>query len=405
MTRFALPKRPSVPSIDFEDGPDGRVLVLSMRQVADLVGYCALYEFEDVVLDLMGGDIGKFPHVEHLQFARRVYKIARYLSGSARIAESVMPRRAAQRLNKKYDFLFAVFNHPHELFALNALSGWRAQCRFAACYICEAWDAQLPVYLIEMLKDFDHIFVGVKGSVESLARISGRPCSYLPMGVDALRFCPYPNPAHRSIDICGIGRRSRVTHEALLEYATKKNLFYYYDTIQLSFVKRSANNMTFRVSNAREHRMLLAGLLKRSRYFIANRAWADQPALTRGKDEIAARFYEGAAAGAIMVGEPPDSDDFRSQFGWTDSVIRIPFNDPSVADVLAELDGDAVRSSRIRKDAVVNSLLQHDWVYRLRTVLQTAGLRPTERLLAREAALRKMADEIRRSGDEQSVRA
>ena len=151
--------------------------------------------------------------------------------------------------------------------------------------------------------------------------------------------------------------------------------------------------------------MLLAGLLKRSRYFIANRAWADQPSLTRGKDEIAARFYEGAAAGTIMVGEPPDSDDFRSQFGWNDSVIRIPFNDPRVAEVIAELDGDAARSSRIRKDAVVNSLLHHDWVYRLRTVLEIAGLQPTERVLNREALLRKTAEAIRQGGDEQGAYA
>ena len=225
MTQIAIPNRLSEPSVDFEQGPDGRLLVLSMRQVADLVGYCALYEFEDVVLDLMGADIGKFAHVEHLQFARRVYKLTRYLSRSARLAESVMPKRGARPLRKKYDFLFAVFNHPHELFSLNALRGWREQCGFAACYLCEAWDSQLPVYLIEMLKDFDHVFVGVKGSIESVARISGRPCSYLPMGVDALRFCPYPNPAHRSIDICGIGRRSQTTHAALLDYATKNNLF------------------------------------------------------------------------------------------------------------------------------------------------------------------------------------
>ncbi|MDP9148706.1 MAG: glycosyltransferase [Myxococcota bacterium] len=405
MTPLALLNASRVPVVDFEDGADGRVLVLSMRQIADLVGYCALYEFEDAVTNLMGADMGKFVHVDHLQLARRIYRVARYVSGSPRIAESVMPPTGAQPLKKKYDFLFAVFNHPHEIFALNALRDWREQCRFAACYLCEAWEAQLPVYLVEMLEKFDHVFVGVKGTVDAVARISGRPCTYLPMGVDSLRFCPYPSPAARSIDICGIGRRSRVTHEALLDYATKNNLFYYYDTIQLGAVKGSSKNMTFRVSNPREHRMLLAGLLKRSRYFIANRAWADRPALTRGKDEIAARFYEGAAAGTIMVGEPPDSDDFRTQFGWSDSVIRIPFNAPGVADVIAELDGDPVRSSKIREDSVVNSLLHHDWVYRLRAVLKTAGLHPTERLLAREAALTTMAREIRQGGDEQRLRA
>ncbi|MDP9034369.1 MAG: glycosyltransferase [Myxococcota bacterium] len=400
MTPLAILNASRVPAVEFEDGADGRMLVLSMRQIADLVGYCALYEFEDAVTDLMGADVGKFVQVDHLHLARRVYKFARYVSGSPRIAGTIMPPTGAQPLKKVYDCLFAVFNHPHEIFALNALRGWRQQCRFAACYLCEAWEAQLPVYLVEMLEQFDHVFVGVKGAVDAIARISGRPCTYLPMGVDSLRFCPYPSPAVRSIDICGIGRRSRVTHEALLEHATKNNLFYYYDTIQLSAVKGSSKNMTFRVTNAREHRMLLAGLLKRSRYFIANRAWADRPTLTRGKDEIAARFYEGAAAGTIMVGEPPDSDDFRTQFGWSDSVIRIPFHAPHVAEVIAEIDADPARSAKIRRDSVVNSLLHHDWVYRLRMVLKAAGLHPTDRLLARETALTTMANEIRQAGEE-----
>jgi hypothetical protein len=375
---------------------DSRALILSMRSVADVVGYCALYEFEDIIADLTASDLGKVEDFDGIELSRKVYRAARILSGSPRLVEFARPKRSL-RLSKTYDLFLPVFNHPHELYALSAIRDWRDRCRIAACYLCEAWDTRLPVYLIELLKNFDHVFVGVHGSVDAVAKICGRPCTYLPMGVDALAFCPYPNPPFRSIDVCGIGRRSPVTHQALLDFAQKQSLFYYYDTTQTTSGRGAAKAVSFRVTNHREHRMLFANLLKRSRYFIANRAWADQPNVTRGRGEIAARFYEGAASGAIMLGDPPDGDDFRRQFGWTDSVVRTPFHAPQIADVITELDADPARSAGIRRDSIVNALHLLDWAYRLRTVLETVGLPPTDRLLAREATLRALATDVLRS--------
>lgn len=49
LARIANPYAPKLDCIDIAHGRDGRVLVLSMRKVADLVGYTAMYEFEDIV--------------------------------------------------------------------------------------------------------------------------------------------------------------------------------------------------------------------------------------------------------------------------------------------------------------------------------------------------------------------
>ena len=364
-----------------------------MREVADLVGYCALYEFEDVVVDTTGAELAKVVEFDALDMSRKIYKLARYVTGSSRVADSVTPAGGPLELQKDYELFLAVFNHPHELFALNAVDGWRRRSRFAAAYLCEAWATLLPVYLLELLKPFDHIFVGVKSSVDAVARVTGRPCSYLPMGVDALEFCPFPAEPHRTVDICGIGRRSRVTHESLLRFSNDRGWFYYYDTTRAG-IQGSTQTVTFRVTSPRDHRRLLASLLKRSRYFIANRAWADRPNLTGGNDEIAARFYEGAAAGAIMVGEAPDSDDFRAQFGWPDSVIRMAFDSPHAGEVIAKIDADADRAARIRRNGVVHSLRTHDWVYRLRKVFDAAGLPATPGMVRRENELRRLADSI-----------
>ncbi|HEY4014198.1 MAG TPA: glycosyltransferase [Polyangiaceae bacterium] len=398
MPLVSIPKIPTGPRVEFTPGNDGRIFLLSMRQVADLVGYCGLYEFEDIILDATGAEFGRVASLDGLDISRQAYRLARRVTGSLTIASHARPIRGTVLPKAKYDLFLPVFNHPHELFALYTIEGWRERARFAACYICEAWEGQLPQYLMELLRSFDHVFVGVRSTVPAVAKMCGRPCSYLPMGVDALRFLPKFDERGRAIDVCGIGRRSPVTHQALLDWALENDRFYYYDTIQSGFVRGFTKHLTFRVSNAREHRILLSNLLKRSRYFIANRAWADKPDHTQGKEEIAARFYEGAAAGALMIGEPPDSDDFRSQFSWTDAVLPIRFHAPDVARVIRELDGDVARTARIRRESVANALLRHDWVHRLRTILEIAGIPPSEAVLAREQKLKTLADEVRRMG-------
>ena len=412
------------------------VLMLSMRNVSSLVGYCPLYEFEDLTAETLDACVAQLGSMSGLELSKSVHKYVRYLTGSAALATGVRPNLGAVNLDRTYDMFLPFFNHPHEIFALNGLRGWRKRSRFAACYLAEAWETLLPRYQVEMLRDFDHIFLGVRGAVSTVARITGRPCSFVPMGVDTLRFCPWttsaaPTPAaaatngssaaatngagsafsgasfrldthaapQRAIRVCGIGRRSEVTHRALLDYAEKTGSFYYYDTLRVA----GTTQVSFAVTNPREHRMLLANVLKRSRYFIANRAFADRPALTGGKEEIPARFYEGAAAGTIMLGNPPETEDFYEQFGWEGAVVRTPFHAAEIAGVLNELESEPTGNAALRKHNVTQALLHHDWVYRLRDMLETVGLRPTEGMRQREERLRALATEINAEAPSESA--
>ena len=393
-----LPVHPRVliePPLSLPDD-DNSVLLLSMRRVSDLVGYCALYELEDLISDLIGAGIGYVTNDLSVSLARKMYKAVRLLSGSRRLADTTGSVIPTVSLPRRYELFFPVFNHIFEVFALNALSDWRQRCDQAVCYLGEAWTSELPLYLVEQLRSFDHIFVGVAGATEALSKLSGRPCSYLPRAVDALKFCPYPAEPVRSIDVCGIGRRSPITHAALLAYAQSDARFYYYDTLQVR--SGAVSSISYGVTDPAEHRLLLSNLLKRSRYFIANRAFADRPSLTRGQEEISGRYYEGAAAGAVMLGLPPDSEEFRNQFDWEGAVIPTEFHAAHIGEIIAELDRDPARIARIRRQGVVNSLLRHDWVYRLRTILEVLGRAPTERMLTRERQLRTLAASISAAG-------
>jgi len=386
-----FPQR-SAKQIDWVSRENSSLVLLSLRKVEDLVAYCAQYEFEDVIASVTDVDMAAPESLEGVELSRKAYKLVRYLTGSRRLAHSMAPRFTARRLEKDYDLFLPVFSHPHQLFALSCVPDWRKRCRKAACFIAEAWDYLLPGYLLELLSEFDHVFINAKHVVGTVSRMIGRPCSYMPQGVDALRFCPWPDPPPRSIDVCNIGRRSAVTHEKLLEAARRGRFFYYYDT-----VKPAAKQVTFHVSDGAEHRFLLANLLKRSRYFVANRARANQPELIRGRDEIAGRFFEGAASGAIVIGDPPNTEEFHQRFDWPDAVIAMPFDAPEVVARIEELDADPARAMRIRKENVANALARHDWVHRLHTIMDQVGIAPSEGMLAREARLRSLADQVRRA--------
>jgi hypothetical protein len=370
-------------------GSGGNVLVLSMRGLSDLVAYCLQYELEDVVADLTGADRVDAGNRGALELSRRVYKLARLTTGSRALARACMPSPSTVKLEREYDLFFPVFNSAYELMALATVPDWRKRCRLAACFINEIWTSDLPGYLVELLAEFDHIFVGLRHPTSEVARISGRPCTYLPMAVDVLRFSPQPGMPPRPIDVCNIGRRSPITHDALRRLASDRRIFYYYDTVAASGI--GLRQRSFHVDDASEHRLLLANLLQRSRFFIANRALVNEDEVTGGRDEISGRFYEGAAAGTVMLGEAPRTEEFRTQFDWPDAVIPLPFDSPDVGAMLLDLCSDPQRLARISLDNVRNAALRHDWVHRLRTVFETVGLTPTEAMLEREDRLQTIA--------------
>ncbi|HYV65277.1 MAG TPA: glycosyltransferase [Myxococcales bacterium] len=369
-------------------GKSGGVLQLSMRRIHDLVAFSLPYELEDVVAEVTGADRLLPENYGRVELVRRVYKLARLATRSRRLANAIVPR-IGDRLGRDYDLFFPIFNNPYELFTLAVAPGWRERCRRAACFIAEIWSCDIPNYLVELLAEFDHVFLGVSHPVQEIARIVGRPCTYLPLAADVLRFAPHPDPPARVIDVCNIGRRSTVTHVALLERAREGRLFYYYDTARAS--GDGGKQLTFRVNDPSEHRLLLANLLKRSRFYVANRSRVNEPEIVAGQEEISSRFYEGIAAGAVLVGEAPRSDEFRRQFDWPDAVIRLPFDSPDAPAILEAIDADLRRVARIRRENVRQAALRHDWVHRLRVVFETLGIKPTEAMLAREERLRALA--------------
>lgn len=366
------------------------ILLLSQRRIANVVASALDYELEDTVASVANARRIDATDLPGLELSRRAYKLARFAVRSPDIARRLVPSpRSKVVLDRDFELFFPVFSYTYQLYSLTTIPNWRQRCVKAACFINDIWSELLPEYLLELLSSFDHVFLGTRNAVEDVARITGRPCTYLPFAVDVLRFTPATPNQPRPIYVCNIGRRSQVTHQALLDDAEQQHRFYYYDTVAASGA--GLKQRTFRVDVPHEHRGLLATLLKHSRFFIAHRAYINQPEFTAGRDEIAARFYEGAAAGTVIIGEPPRTDEFKRQFNWPDAVIHAPFDCQDISKILADLSGDPERLRAIAYRNARQAALRHDWLHRLQVVFDVLGLKPTEGMQARAQRLEYIA--------------
>jgi hypothetical protein len=251
----------------------------------------------------------------------------------------------------------------------------------------ELWINQIAKHrvFLRILAKFDVVMLYYSQTVKPLSEIIERRCVYLPPGVDSISFCPDPVPPRRVIDVYSIGRRSEITHQKLLNIVRESGIFYLHDSIGGS-----------QAISPKEHRALFANVAKRSRYFIVNPGKIDEPSQRGCQMEVGNRYFEGAASGAIMVGERPNNEVFEKLFDWPDAVMRLPYDSTDIDVVIKDLDGDPKRQERIRRTGVVQALMRHDWVYRWEAILKTVGLAPLQGALERKDRLRKLAELVSR---------
>ena len=340
-------------------------LIASQREIMPIVSYANAYEFEDIICEV----------------------------GNAQRVDLIAKPGLLQRLNGRSsgptsvpcDLFFAHVMSPAEMRMLEGQGAWRDHPK-KAIWIEEFWPPMLQYKkFVNYLKNFDHIFTINQDTPKLIEEAAGRPCSVLIPGVDALGFCPWPNAPERGIDVFSMGRRRQDLHRMLFERAVSDNRFHYmFDT----------TGVTSFIDGHAPHRMKLASMIKRTRFFIADKAKLNLPDQTGGSEVFGPRFFEGAAAGAILAGVPPGSDLFSSYFHWPDAYLPLPEG----ADPFPILDSFAADKDRVdeaRKANVLNMLEHHDWVYRWEMVLEKMDMPAPRGVSERKAKLNARAEMIR----------
>jgi spore maturation protein CgeB len=346
---------------------------------------CGLYEAQDVLAEIDDVDLLPIERTWSAWLDEYWLRTPLYhdVLGKLMFAN---PGLKKVRLTKDYDVFIAVCATFWDLPYINAIERWRDHCKISVCWLDELWVSDISDYKrwLPALRQFDYVFVGYRGTASPLSNATDRACFWLPGGVDALRFGPSVDVADRAVDVYSIGRRYDGIHHELLKAAERGEIFYVYDS-------QTGGGLT-EVHDHRQHRELFSNIAKRSRYFVVATAKMDQPNYRQGQVEVGYRYYEGAAAGAVMIGDAPDCDAYRELIGWPEAVIQIQPDGSDTMAVLDKLGSDKERLAAISRRNTREALLRHDWAHRWNEMFRIIGIDPSPRKAERERRLKHLAD-------------
>jgi Glycosyl transferases group 1 len=340
------------------------------------------YEFCRIVAETSSGTVAA-PDASPRNIVQNLSAMA--LATATRALNIKRPTRLQPiTVDDDYDLFFYVCMDANHLPELQSMRGWRQRCRKAAAFLFETWSSQLERERrhLKLLDEFDHVFLFNRASVPNVQSFTSAPCSFLSAGADCLLASPYPDSPERVIDVYSMGRRSESTHLQFLEMARRSEIFYVFDA-----------GSGLRVYDFGEARFLTLNYIKRSRYFVAyNHSVGPKAKQMAGEEALPARIFEGAAGGAVMIGSAPRCPEFDELFNWPDAIIEIPVEPEDISSILRELDSDPERLQRASFMNATQSLRRHDWVYRWEHVLTSLGFDPPPGVLARKAALTRLAE-------------
>ena len=366
-----------------------RICMPTARSLSRMAFQCAKYEAQDILVESDEVDLIQLRAGRGFQFKEKWQRRLLYRDLSGKLAQA-NPGVEPVRLTKRYDLFLVVCQTYWDLFYVNAIEGWKDHCKTSLCWIDELFAAAVPSYKhwLPSLNRFDHVVLGMAGSVDVVSKAVGKRCHHVAAAVDAFRFSPYPNLPERVVDIYSVGRRVDRVHRVLRQLSEGGNSFYIFDTLRGGETP---------VSDYAQHRELYANIAKRSRYFMVAPGKMNVADETQGQIEVGFRYFEGAAAGAVLLGQAPACEPFRQMFDWPDAVVEISTDGSDVAEIMQSLNAQPERLREISRRNAVEALRRHDWIYRWKQILNIAGLELLPAAVAREKRLHELAEAVVRA--------
>ncbi|MCA9216950.1 MAG: glycosyltransferase [Planctomycetales bacterium] len=364
--------------------------VYSLRNVDPHVCRCLGYELEDAIASMHDARIyAPQPMAGSSSIVDRLAKSCFQKLTKKRYKLTPLPIPEPLADPAEHDLFFMFCQNPSDARFVTQRPHWRKSFAQTACWVDEIWLANAKKFprQLRWLEGFDYLFITFQETVDYLQR-EGFNAFYTPGGIDCFRFSSCQVGQARPIDVLSMGRKAPNTHKELFELSLRDEINYVYDTSSLPNVK-----------NHVDHRTLMAKQTGRARCFFVQRAKADAPKQTNGQVELGSRYFEGCAAGAILVGEKLDVDAFKDQFGWQDSVIEMPYDSSDISPIMDLLNSDPAVLDQMHARNLRHSLLTHDWVYRWEKILSTMGLPATAAMAERKNRLHEMADSLPKDED------
>lgn len=235
--------------------------------------------------------------------------------------------------------------------------------------------ARLARHELRTLARLQRIFMPVGALLDEQQAYLGVPLSYLPIGVDAVRFGS--ERVDRTIDVNAYGRQPPVLNHSLADRINVRDGRYrYYHTDHVALGQ---------VTDPVRHRRLFWRMLTDSRIALAYSGEAYDPAGRFDAPFVGQRWYESAAAGCVIMGQAPSGADAAALFDWPDALIDLPPEPDAAWEAIRTMLDQPDRLAAIGRRNHRHALARHDWRCRVDRMAEVLGL-PRDASFLRELA-------------------
>lgn len=226
-----------------------------------------------------------------------------------------------------------------ENYRLDLYKNWERGCKKKILYLYDTLPSQYAaIKRLFSNNHWDLLITSFNDAVADLEKITGRKWHCIEQAADMELFKPVPL-SERIIHFSSYGRRHAPLHEALIEFCAVNNLYY-------DFTTHDGRHPT---ADSSELYKQYAWHLTHSLFTFS---WPVELTNTQRAGHlkpVTCRWFEAAAAGTIIAGQPPNNAAFNKYFGG-DIVVKLDFNS-SKKDYLKSLDSIMNKSEQHHKDA------------------------------------------------------
>jgi hypothetical protein len=213
-----------------------------------------------------------------------------------------------------------------ENYRLDLYKDWDKGCKKKVLYLYDTLPSQYPV-MQRLLSNnnWDVLITSFNDAVDDLEKLTGRKWHCIEQAADTDIFKPVPLN-ERLIHFSSYGRRHAALHEALIEFCAVNNLYYDYTT----------HDGRHPTSDSAELYKQYAWHLTHSIFTFSWPVELTNPQRAGHLRPVTCRWFEAAAAGTVIAGQPPANAIFGKYLS-DDLVVKLDYTS-SKSEYLKALD-------------------------------------------------------------------
>lgn len=230
----------------------------------------------------------------------------------------------------------------------------------------------------------DCLYLGFDVWTDDISNDLDVETAYLPMAADVMAVNASPfSGTDRPISVAAFGRQHEPIVAALSDALNQQGSsdFLYYPNF---LVTRGARDIT-------RYRDMFWQALRHSKISLAFDHFAAPNEVGARCSYVGPRWFESLAAGTVVAGIAPRSDDRDVLLDWSDATIELPDSpEDSVAQVRAMLN-DTGYLAEVSKRNLAEMNKRHDWRHRLAAMFEREAIQPPATLTEQLERLAKRA--------------